>query len=113
VSEQIKACVHCDHPAKHNLWGKCSEDGCECRSYEPTGEDAKVVVLRNPETLRPIAVPDEVVRHADRVYDAYCRHRSGESWELIATTAGWPNARAVAAEVSNYLDEGRAIFRGM
>lgn len=110
--EQVPTCRNCDHPRKHNLWGRCSEEGCECRSYDPSDE-ATVVVLRHPDTMRPVAVPDEVVRESDRVYDAYARHRSGESWEAIAHTGGWPSPRAVAEEVRRYLDEGRAIFRGL
>lgn len=111
---EVSTCRNCEHARKHNLWGKCSEDGCDCRSYDPDDE-AKVLVLRNPETFRPVAIPEDTVREADRVFDAYTRHRDGEPWKVIAATSDppWPSAAAVATEVRRYLDEGRAIFRGM
>jgi len=114
VTEQTLACRNCGHAVKHNLWGRCAEEGgCECRSYEPDGE-AKVLVLRNPETMRPVSVPVEVVREVDALYDAYVRWRAGESFEQIARSdpTRWRNGSACSAEVKAYIDEGRSVLRG-
>lgn len=122
-------CENCRHACAHNFWGKCLVNGCTCRDYvgdigllsdpevpepppatteAPTG-GSTTQVYRNPETGRPIAVPDEIIREEERPYRAYLRFRAGSTWEQIAQEEHWPDAAAVQATVKRYLDEGRAV----
>lgn len=75
-------------------------------------EAAKTIsVVRNLETQRPVAVPEEVVEEAEREYRAYKSYRNGHTWNDIARDEGYPNAEAASAAVKRYLDEGRTIIR--
>ena len=71
--------------------------------------EGHVLVFRRPDTGRPVAVPDEVVLAAERPYRAYCARLTGMSWEAVALEEGYPNARAAAAEVNRYLEEGKEL----
>lgn len=71
-------------------------------------EPGTVLVFRNP-SGEPIAVPEEVVTAAERVYRCYKLHLSGQSWAQIAVTEQYPSAEAVAYDVKRYMDEARAL----
>lgn len=105
----IYRCRNCDHEIAHNVFGRCAEPGCGCRNYDPD-RDSAVVAIRNPENLRPVLVPDEVVREVERSYGAYLDRLAGKSWAEIAAEKGWPSAEAASAEVKRYMDEGRAVL---
>lgn len=115
----ITRCTNCEHNAPHKLWGRCVTDGCDCRSYEPTeipdGELAveTSVVVRDPATGTPIAIPDETIAEHDIVYRAYLKKRQGLSWEQIAYLDGWDSAQVCAAHVKAYLRAGEAIWGDM
>ena len=56
------------------------EDFCTCPASRPLGmphldgcpeKAAEVLVFRQPETGRPVAVPQEVVSEVERAYEAY------------------------------------------
>lgn len=92
---------------------------CTCSSGRPLGMPhesdcpqgtGQVLMFRNPETQRPVAVPQELVAEHERAYKAYTEHLDGKSWDLIAAEGGWPNARACATEVKSYLAEGKAML---
>lgn len=88
-----------------------------CQLAEPTaGEDgqpeATVLVLRNPDTQRPVAIPDEVVSAAEREYRAYKAFRlEGKTWTEIAEQEGYESPAAAAAAVRRYLDEAVAVLK--
>lgn len=68
-----------------------------------------VIVMRNPNTGRPVAVPDEIVSQAEREYRAFKMSRAGKDWHEIAIHEQYPSAQAAAAAVKRYLDEGAAV----
>lgn len=70
-----------------------------------------VQIYRNPETQRPVAVPDEIVSAAEREYRAWKLHTSGKSWAEVAATEGYDDARAASAAVRRYLDEAVAVVQ--
>lgn len=98
-----------------------TEPKCTCQATRPLGSDhmkpcplAKdnvVQMYRNPETGRPVAVPDEIVAEAEREYRAYKAHCSGKTWRDIAIAEMYESADAAAAAVRRYLDEGRAVVQ--
>lgn len=126
MSAQV--CLSCKHAAPHNRWGKCIVGGCGCREYDPSigiepdpydetirpasppRPPETTMVIRDPETQRPFAVPDEVIAAAERPFRAYELHRAGGSWEDIAKAEHWPNAAAVQSAVKAYLNDGKAIW---
>lgn len=123
----VQACKHCSHDTAHNYFGKCSTPACNCRRYQSdpqapagvsefkakapkTAPDGAALVIRNPETNGPIAVPNEVIAEAERPYQAYLAHRAGMDWDAIAEVYEWPSGLAVASAVKRYLNEGKAIW---
>lgn len=117
-------CGNCAHPDPHNRWGKCAAESCQCREpafpegHKPTAPrkstpaaplEGEVLVFRNPDTQRPVAVPDEVVAEAERPYRAYLLKRRGYSWHEIAQMEGWESWQAVSETVQQYLREGKAV----
>lgn len=66
-------------------------------------------IYRNPDTGRPIAVPDEIVTQAEREYRAWKAHQRGTPWPVIAENEGYPNGMAASEAVKRYIDEGRAV----
>ena len=97
-----------------------NETPCSCPAGRPLGAEhtepcalagtARVVqIFRNPETGRPIAVPDEIVTEAEREYRAYKLHVQGLTWREIADREHYPNGGAASEAVKRYLDEGRAV----
>lgn len=74
-----------------------------------------VQIYRNPETDRPIAVPEDIVTEAEREYRAYKSSLRGKSWQQIAEEESYLDERGVprgsiaSAAVKRYLDEGRAV----
>ena len=89
-----------------------SDDYCLCPSSRPLGmphlddcpeKAGEVLVFRQPETGRPVAVPNEVVSEVERAYKAYQDKLTGKSWETIAVEGMWPSAQAAAREVQLYL----------
>ena len=97
------------------------EDYCTCPVGRPLGmphlegcpeKAAEVLVFRQPETGRPVAVPNEIVSKVERAYEAYQQRLRGKSWEKIAVDGLWPDAKSVAREVQLYLDEGKAVMAG-
>lgn len=98
-----------------------TESRCTCMATRPLGSDhmrpcplAKdnvVQIYRNPETGRPIAVPDEVVTAAEREYRAYMAHIRGKTWTEVAAAEHYDSPEAAAAAVKRYLDEGRAVVQ--
>lgn len=97
------------------------EDFCTCPAGRPLGmphlegcpeKAAEVLVFRQPETGRPVAVPNEIVSEVERAYGAYQQRLRGWSWEKIAQVGMWPDAKSVAREVQLYLDEGKAVMAG-
>lgn len=94
-----------------------SEDNfCTCPSSRPLGAphlkdcpdaEGEVLVFRQPDTGRPVAVPQDVVTVAERCFRAYAQKLDGKGWDMIAAEGGWPSAAACQAEVKKYLEEGR------
>lgn len=79
---------------------------------EPQAPPPNVVqIYRNPETQRPVAVPDEIVSVAEREYRAWKLHTSGKSWTEVAATEQYPDARAASEAVRRYLDEAVAVVQ--
>jgi len=81
----------------------------EGRPPLPPRKEGEVLVFRHPTTQRPVVVPDDVATAAERPYRAYKARLTGMSWEEVALLERYPNARAAAAEVNRYLEEGRAL----
>lgn len=75
----------------------------------PAPPEGEVLVFRRPDNGRPVAVPSEVVKAAERPYRAYCDRLTGMSWEDVAVEHQYPNARSAAAEVNRYMEEGKAM----
>lgn len=79
------------------------------------GTTRVVPIYRNPETGRPVAVPEEIVSEAEREYRAYLLHQRGKTWHEIAMAESYldaqnnPSGSIAAAAVQRYLDEGRAV----
>lgn len=95
-----------------------SDDTCICPASRGLSDphlvgcplsDGKVLIFRNPETSRPVAVPSEIVEEHERSYKAWVEHTEGKSWDLIAAEGGWPSAKACQAEVKRYLEEGKSL----
>ena len=89
-------------------------------SDEPAGEMAApaarqrpqlVQVYRNPQTQRPVAVPDEIVSAAEREYRAWKLHTAGVSWNEIATREKYEDAQAAREAVKRYLEEAVAVVQ--
>lgn len=80
-------------------------DGCPEKA-------AEVLTFRQPQTGRPVAVPQEIVSEVERAYAAYQKRLRGWSWEQIAIDGMWPDAKAAAREVQIYLDEGKSVMAG-
>lgn len=113
----ITRCANCEHIEPHKLWGRCVSQGCECRDYEPTTvnddgttEVGMTVVVRDPESGQPIAIPDEIIAENDIIYRAYLKHRQGLSWDQIAYLDGWDSPTVCAAHVKAYLKAGASIW---
>lgn len=103
-----------DHRSSCPMWEFTNPDGSP-RDAEAAAvlEQARptVVVLRNPGTGRPVAVPEDVVSDAEREYRAYVHHRDGMNWADVASKEGYPTPAAAAAAVKRWLDEGRAVIQ--
>lgn len=96
-----------------------SETYCTCPAGRPLGSphlkdcpdaEGEVLVFRQPDTGRPLGVPQDVVTVMDRCFEAYEKKLAGKSWSTIAAEGMWPNAAACQAEVKKYLEEGRAAL---
>lgn len=101
-----------------------SENFCTCPAGRPLGAphlsgcpdaEGQVIVMRQPDTGRPVAVPHDVVTATDRAFAAWERKLEGWSWQRIADEGpggGWPTAQAAQTEVLRYLEEGRQALAG-
>lgn len=70
-----------------------------------------VSVFRNPETQRPVAVPEEIVSAAEREYRAWKAHTSGKSWVTIAAEEKYDSPEAARESVKRYLAEAVAVVQ--
>lgn len=110
-------CLQCDHASSHDLFKKCRTAGCSCRDYIPSTDaapleptpDEHTIVVRDPVTEAPIAVPDAYIAAAERPFRAYLAHAGGANWEKIAFDEAYPSPEAAAEAVKMYLREGYAI----
>lgn len=71
-------------------------------------ESGTVLVFRNS-AGEPVAVPNEVVTAAERVYRAYQSHIAGKSWRQIAIEEQYPSDDAVRYDVQRYLEEAQSL----
>lgn len=100
------------------------ETYCTCPVGRPLGaphlegcpeHEGQVIVMRSPNTGRPVAVPHDIVTKTERAYAAWEKKLEGWSWQRIADEGpggGWPTAAAAQAEVLKYLEEGRSTLSG-
>ena len=104
MSDMVCTCLtNNDHPSSVHM------DHCEWTVRERMLPDtATVLVFRNAQG-QPVAVPNAVVKEAERPYRAYCLMIDGFSWSKIALQENYADGAAAAYDVKRYIDEGKAL----
>ena len=75
----------------------------------PQDESANNVLVFRNITGSPVAVPEEVVYDAERLYRVHKAWLGGKSWQDIADEEQYPSAGSARADYDRYMAEARSL----